>query len=183
MTTTQTNSSTIGSPTTTLLFIDSRLQIDHRNALPGTEIIAIDPDVNGIDLISATLAQYSSLQSIQLLGHGDEGRLSLGNVELNSQTLVEYAEPIQAWKASLTDDADILLFNCNVAAGELGQTFIQRLHELTDADIAASTDLTGQATAGGDWELEYQTGAIEAQPALSLETLATYDGVLIDVST
>ncbi|MBO9999817.1 MAG: DUF4347 domain-containing protein [Cyanobacteria bacterium SID2] len=167
----------------TLLFVDSRLNIDTTQIASGTEVVSIDPETNGIDLISETLAQYRQLNSIQLLGHGDEGRLSLGNVELNAETLTEYENQVRGWKSSLAEDADILMFNCNVAAGELGKTFVQQIRELTDADIAASTDLTGNAAAGGDWELEYQTGKIEAEPALQLETLAAYDGVLIDVNS
>ena len=39
--------------------------------------------------------------------------------------------------------------------------FLDRLSELTGADIAASANLTGNATLGGDWELEVQTGRID----------------------
>jgi Domain of unknown function (DUF4347) len=49
---------------------------------------------------------------------------------------------------------------------------------LTGANIAASTNLTGSAAKGGDWELEYTTGDISASLAFKPETLATYDRVL-----
>src|SRR4028119_2159448 len=38
--------------------------------------------------------------------------------------------------------------------------FLDRLSELTGADIAASANPTGNAALGGDWELEVQTGQI-----------------------
>ncbi|MEG5213399.1 FG-GAP-like repeat-containing protein, partial [Microcoleus sp. ARI1-A5] len=56
--------------------------------------------------------------------------------------------------------------------------FLQRLSELTGADIAASANLTGNAALGGDWELEVHTGLIETPIPFNANTLKTYRGVL-----
>ncbi|MEG4329447.1 DUF4347 domain-containing protein, partial [Microcoleus sp. herbarium5] len=56
--------------------------------------------------------------------------------------------------------------------------FLQRLSELTGADIAASANGTGNAALGGDWELEVQTGLIETPIPFNANTLKTYKGVL-----
>ena len=56
--------------------------------------------------------------------------------------------------------------------------FLDRLSELTGADIAASAKLTGNAALGGDWELEVQIGRIETPIAFNANTLKTYKGVL-----
>src|SRR4028118_502952 len=56
--------------------------------------------------------------------------------------------------------------------------FLDRLSELTGADIAASANLTGNAALGGDWELEVQTGRIETPIPFNANTLKTYRGVL-----
>jgi len=56
--------------------------------------------------------------------------------------------------------------------------FLQRLSELTGADIAASANLTGNTALGGDWELEVQTGLIETPIPFKANTLKTYKGVL-----
>src|SRR4028118_677528 len=56
--------------------------------------------------------------------------------------------------------------------------FLDRLSELTGADIAASASLTGNAALGGDWELEVQIGLIETPIAFNANTLKTYKGVL-----
>ncbi|MEG4634801.1 DUF4347 domain-containing protein, partial [Microcoleus sp. AR_TQ3_B6] len=56
--------------------------------------------------------------------------------------------------------------------------FLDRLSELTGADIAASANPTGNAARGGDWELEVQTGAIETPIPFNANTLKTYSGVL-----
>jgi hypothetical protein len=65
-----------------------------------------------------------------------------------------------------------------VAAGEQGTAFVQQLSRLTGADVAASNDLTGSATLGGDWELEVGTGAIKAPLAFQPQTIKAYDAVL-----
>ncbi|MEG5042868.1 MULTISPECIES: DUF4347 domain-containing protein [unclassified Microcoleus] len=52
--------------------------------------------------------------------------------------------------------------------------FLERLSELTGANIAASANLTGNAALGGDWELEVQIGSIEATPIKAL----AYSGIL-----
>src|SRR4028118_424178 len=46
--------------------------------------------------------------------------------------------------------------------------FLDRLSELTGANIAASANPTGNATLGGDWELEVKIGRIEATPIQAL---------------
>ncbi|MGC8712879.1 MAG: N,N-dimethylformamidase beta subunit family domain-containing protein, partial [Leptodesmis sp.] len=87
------------------------------------------------------------------------------------------------WGASLTEDADILLYGCNIAYGDLGQGFVQNLSILTGADIAASTDLTGDAPDGGNWTLEYNTGSIEATNPFTSAFLNSYRGVLASLFT
>ncbi|MEG4407505.1 DUF4347 domain-containing protein, partial [Microcoleus sp. MON2_D5] len=56
--------------------------------------------------------------------------------------------------------------------------FLERLSELTGADIAASANLKGNAALGGDWELEVQTGLIETPIPFNANTLKTYSSVL-----
>src|SRR4028119_594578 len=56
--------------------------------------------------------------------------------------------------------------------------FLDRLSELTGADIAASANGTGNAALRGDWELEVQTGRIETPIPLNANTLKTYKSVL-----
>jgi Domain of unknown function (DUF4347)/FG-GAP-like repeat len=59
-----------------------------------------------------------------------------------------------------------------------GFTFIQRIAQLTNTNVAASKNLTGSAAKGGDWKLETTTGKIAATLAFRPEVLATYSYVL-----
>jgi len=45
---------------------------------------------------------------------------------------------------------DILLYGCNVGAGAEGLAFVESVARLSQADVAASDDVTGSAALGGD---------------------------------
>jgi Domain of unknown function (DUF4347) len=64
---------------------------------------------------------------------------------------------------SLTEDGDILIYACDFAATENGQTTMQLLAQYTAADVSASMDTTGDPSLSGDWDLEVTIGDIEAQ--------------------
>ncbi|OYD89443.1 hypothetical protein CDG77_18920 [Nostoc sp. 'Peltigera membranacea cyanobiont' 213] len=60
-------------------------------------------------------------------------------------TLQCYTQELQTWSSHLCVSPSLLLSGCNVAAGDAGEEFIQKLHKLTTASIAASGNLTGNA--------------------------------------
>ena len=66
---------------------------------------------------------------------------------------------------SLSENGDILIYACEFASDDDGRATLSLLSSITGADFAASDDITGMS---GDWELEVNTGAIEAQ-ALAVE--------------
>jgi Ca2+-binding RTX toxin-like protein len=59
-----------------------------------------------------------------------------------------------------------------------GFSFIQRIAQLTNTNVAASKNLTGNAAKGGDWELEVRTGKIKTPLVFEAEVLAGYEYVL-----
>ncbi|QEF97024.1 hypothetical protein Mal15_10540 [Stieleria maiorica] len=133
------------------------------------EVILLDGHSDGIDQISRALAQYDDVDAIHLVTHGTAGRLKLGNTWLSLDNLNEHADAIALWGDSLGDGADLLIYGCDLAADEDGRTLSTSLASLTGADVAASDDNTGYAIFGGDWDLEYSTGAIETSLAFSLD--------------
>ena len=88
------------------------------------------------------------------------GQIAFGDAILNSETLNEYKQTLKDIGASLSADGDILFYGCNIAADESGEILIKQIAEITDADVAASDDVTGK---GGDWDLEKHTGIIETK--------------------
>ena len=135
---------------------------DHPNA----DVVLLDANKDALDQIAAVLSGRNNISTIHILSHGTSGELQIGNGVLNLQNLTSgtHAADLAIIKNALTENGDILIYGCNVAAGDVGQAFIDALAAATSADIAASTDTTGAAEAfGGNWNLEAQTAAIEAK--------------------
>ncbi|NEO24797.1 MULTISPECIES: DUF4347 domain-containing protein [unclassified Moorena] len=87
-----------------------------------------------------------------------------------------YLPQLKTW--STNDSATpILLYGCNVAAGDAGTEFLERLHQITGTEIAASGNRTGNAALGGDWNLECCTGQIAVDSAFLPELMEVYQGV------
>ena len=163
-----------------ILVVDSSID-NYQSLISGidhAEIILLEPSKNGIEQITEALTIYSEVDSIQIISHGQVGSLQLGSTNLNADNLDSYAEDFAAWSESLTVNGDIILYGCSVGTGSIGLEFINELSQLTNADIAASNDLTGNSQLGGDWDLEVITGDIEADLAIDLDTRNIYDSVL-----
>ncbi|MGK7912708.1 MAG: Ig-like domain-containing protein, partial [Synechococcus sp.] len=97
---------------------------------------------------------------------------------ISAAALNQYSDELQQWQTALSENADILFYGCNVAAGQKGATFLNQIGELTGADIAASTDLTGSSKLGGDWQLEYASGEIETSSPFADAIRQNYGYVL-----
>lgn len=164
----------------TLAIVDPAIaQLDTILAgLTADRIIVLDPTQDSLSQITTALGEAGSVQSIQIFSHGSSAGLYLGQTLLSSDTLGSHATTLAQWQGYLTPGADILLYGCNVAETSAGQALLGQLGQLTGADIAASSDLTGNAALGGDWELEFSTGSIESAIALNASTQANYTGLL-----
>ncbi|HEY9696204.1 MAG TPA: DUF4347 domain-containing protein [Trichocoleus sp.] len=142
------------------------------------EIVVLEPEQDGIEQITQALADRRSVQSLHILSHGAPGTLQLGSTQLSNASLDRYRHQLQQWVHGLTERAEVLLYGCEVAAGELGRQFVQQLSRLTQTSIAASTHLVGNADKGGRWVLDYQTAEIQSSLAFSTAAMAAYEGVL-----
>ncbi|MDD1440431.1 DUF4347 domain-containing protein, partial [Dolichospermum sp. ST_sed3] len=163
---------------TTVVFIDSSVsdyQTLQTGVIEGVETVILSPNQDGIEQISQILQQHPQITTIHILSHGAPGCLYLGNSQLNLTNIHNYTQQLQQWQRH-----NILLYGCNVAAGDAGEEFIRKLHEITNATISASATKTGNAALGGNWELEVN---IPDNHGTSLvfhaETLNTYQGVFV----
>jgi hypothetical protein len=162
-----------------LLFIDSTLadyQTLNSAVVAGTEVHILQAEQDAIAQITQVLSGQSNISSLHIVSHGNVGGLQFGANDLTLNNLSSYASQLQSWAGALTEDADILFYGCNVAAGDMGESFIQLIGELTQADVAASIDLTGH---DGNWELEFQSGSIETTLPFKVESLAAYQNNLL----
>ena len=174
-----------------IAFIDTQVE-DYQSLIagvtPGTEVVVLDGNKDAIDQITEILGDRSNIESIHIVSHGSPGSLQLGDGNLSLDDIECDRNSLQQWFSPRTDSIPnnrphILLYGCNVAAGETGKAFIKRLSELTGASVAASQNLTGSAAKGGDWFLEVISGKIATPLAFRREVLAAYNHVLSSFST
>src|SRR5262245_51661428 len=142
------------------------------------EFVLIDAERDGIAKITETLGQKRELDAIHVISHARDGAVQLGSTQLDFETLLKRAGQIKSWGNALSEDGDILLYGCDLAASQEGKSLLEALSRLTGADVAASEDKTGAASQGGDWNLEFRTGAIEAPVLVSLPEQARWGHLL-----
>jgi uncharacterized protein (DUF2141 family) len=164
-----------------IVFVDSAVEDWQSLAVgvkAGTEVILVARARDGIEQIAEALQSRKGIETVHIISHGESGSLQLGQTSLNSENLETYRDCLKRWFSSsvnsLQNRWEILLYGCNVAAGEKGEAFVQKLSKLTKANIAASADITGSAQKGGNWVLEYATGAIKTGLAIEPEVMANY---------
>ena len=145
---------------------------------PGREVLILKGDQDGIVQISAALATRQDLNAIHVVTHGSDRLIKLGDTWLTSDSITSVAEQIHSWSASLAAGADLLFYSCDLARGDAGRSLLTTIHELTGADVAASTNDTGHGHYGADWTLEYQLGAIDSTALLSQSVQEDWTGLL-----
>ncbi len=147
-----------------LVLVDHTLpDVDQlRDALQQSDtlVVMLTKEVDGIDDITEILSHFEDLEALHIVSHGSAGSVVLGNTVLDSASLKGSASDVARWGDSLSADADILFYGCDLAADDAGVELIESISQLTGRDVAASDDLTGHAALGGDYDLEYATGAI-----------------------
>ncbi|WP_079437358.1 DUF4347 domain-containing protein [Zoogloea sp. LCSB751] len=130
----------------------------------GAELVLLDPNQDGLTQILNALDGHSGVDALHILTHGSAGNINLGNTSLNSGTLPSASASLEALAQHLSADADILFYGCDVAANDEGKALVSLIADLTGADVAASTDLTGASSLGGDWQFEFAVGNVQALP-------------------
>ncbi|HZY32172.1 MAG TPA: DUF4347 domain-containing protein, partial [Rhodanobacter sp.] len=172
-------------PSHDVLFIDARV-VDAGSLLThvaaGTDVVYLQQGRDGLQQMRDYLTQHPGADSVQILAHGNDGDLWLGNTYLSADNISDHAAELAQIGSSLKAGGDILIYACDTAAGDRGMAFVSSLAELTQRDIAASNDRTG---AGSDWDLEIRTGQIDAAPVLAAGDQAgyAYDLAQITVTT
>ncbi|MBK4719672.1 DUF4347 domain-containing protein, partial [Azospirillum sp. YIM DDC1] len=163
-----------------VVFVDTSVS-DYQTLLkdiaPDAKVILLDSQQEALGQMAKALSGMSGLDSVQVVSHGNEGHLYIAGRAYWADGLANRAQDLQAIGAALKPGGDILFYACNVGAGQAGQEFVQTIHRLTGADVAVSSDETGNA-AGQNWTLEVQSGAIEAAVPFARASMETFSGRL-----
>ncbi|MBD2039834.1 DUF4347 domain-containing protein [Microcoleus sp. FACHB-672] len=171
-----------------LVIIDSAVEnwdTLRAGVVPGTEVVVLAPDQDGIAQISEVLRQYrGQVTTVHIVSHGTPGCLYLGNAQLSLHTLSYYTEELQQWFVPTASVSPrLFIYGCQVAAGDAGIEFLSKLQALTGANIAASANLTGTPALGGDWNLELTLGESSFTSAFTPELMENYAFILADIAS
>ncbi|ASJ75285.1 DUF4347 domain-containing protein [Granulosicoccus antarcticus] len=152
-----------------------------RDADPATtQVYLIDSATDGVGQITTALNAHRDLDAVHIISHGAAGQVQLGSSTLSSSNVDSYDDQLNDWGAALAESGDILIYGCDLANDAEGQALVDVISTLTGADVAASVDQTGNAEQGGNWELEYQMGAVETAAFASSGPQA-WSGVLATI--
>ena len=141
---------------------------------PSAQVFYLNADSDGVRQITDILSGIPNVGELHIFSHGSTGSVTLGATTLDASVVESYASQFVEWDLALAEGADILLYGCNVAADDGGRAFIDLFADLTNADVAASDDLTASTALGGDWQLEVATGAIAASSPLDAASAEAY---------
>ncbi|WP_225181538.1 putative Ig domain-containing protein [Pectobacterium aroidearum] len=162
------------------VFIDTALT-DYQtlvNSVPaGVDVFLLDSSKDGLTQMAVWAETHTGYDAIHILSHGNEGQVRLGNLTLDSATAEARSADLAKLGTALTQDGDLLLYGCDIAQ-DTGKSFVSLLSQLTQADIAASDDLTGAIAKGGNWQLETTVGSIETNNAALGEITSNYNNLL-----
>jgi len=149
---------------------------------PGIELVLIDASRDGLTQLLEALDGQTGIDAIHVLNHGADGKIRLGGLTLDTATASQRAADLAKLGESLSAEGDLLLYGCDVSSTDAGKAFIAELARATGADVAASEDLTGAASKGGDWTLESTAGAVSASSPFSEELMTSYASLLPSVA-
>ncbi|MCH9673643.1 MAG: DUF4347 domain-containing protein, partial [Gammaproteobacteria bacterium] len=129
---------------------------------PDAEVVLLEAGNDGVQQIADVLSQHQDLNAIHIISHGSAGELHLGNATLSADSISGlHRDALATIGNAFSENGDILIYGCNFGEGPLGERTVAQLADATQADVAASDDLTGNAALGGDWTLEYEVGHID----------------------
>ncbi|MGI9513251.1 MAG: DUF4347 domain-containing protein [Anderseniella sp.] len=140
------------------------------------EIHVVEPGVDGIAFMASVLEGRSGIDAVHVVSHGDEGEFRLGASFVDQSNIEgQYADELASIGDALAENADLLIYGCDFGTDAAA---VAALADATGADVAASDDLTGHADRGADWDLEVQTGAIEAGIPITAQLQQEWTGIL-----
>ncbi|MBQ3059997.1 MAG: DUF4347 domain-containing protein [Desulfovibrio sp.] len=122
-----------------------------------SKVFVLENSSNAFEQMDAALETLGGVQvdALHIYAHGAAGNVTLGGMKVDEAALDQCAVILDRIGDHLKRDGDILLYSCNTAQDK---AFVERLAALTRADVAASTDITGNAS---NWQLEYNAGKVE----------------------
>lgn len=151
----------------------------YRGLKPSVMAVEIDPTRPGLPQLADALRGYRGLAAIHVVSHAHAGVLQLGNSRITAENVRQELSALRTLRHAVRPGGDLLFYGCDLAAGEAGGALLDIIQQQTGLDVAASSNPTGNAAQGGDWDLEIRRGSIETTLAFSDKALADFSEVLV----
>ncbi|BAJ00515.1 Ig-like domain-containing protein [Shewanella violacea] len=143
-----------------------------------TQIVFLRPELEPLQQILIAIKDKPNLSQLSIISHASNGAIFLAGKWIDKDYINQHKAMMSEIGSSLKKGADLKLYGCNLAAGLSGKRFVNRVAELTQLDVAASTDTTGGAKQGHNWELEYKVGSINSRSLFSEALPTSYSSTL-----
>ncbi|MEM1425238.1 MAG: DUF4347 domain-containing protein, partial [Cyanobacteria bacterium P01_H01_bin.130] len=146
---------------------------------PSAQVLAVSPEENAVARIAQVLDAHPAgigrgIDRLEIVSHGQPGALLLGRDRLDAAQLTQYRDALKTWGRSLGQAGEIILHGCQVGAGAIGQAFVEQLHRLTGAGVAANQDITGGDRTEGNWVFDVLVGGAIGRSGLSRSARKSY---------
>ena len=131
-----------------IVFINSRLRNCNtivQKVIPQARAFILGWSLDGVTEITRIL-KPTHCREVYIITDGFPGCLYLGSSELSINTLIQYASELEGWfkyedSNAYLNSPQLFLYNCNVAAGDVGEEFISKLNQITTAEVSASANI------------------------------------------
>ncbi|MCT8861369.1 DUF4347 domain-containing protein, partial [Shewanella xiamenensis] len=159
------------------------------DAVRAGDILVLRQDAPPLQQIIDKLKAMGQIKVLNIISHGNDGEIYLTDEKVSLANLQSHQQELKELGSLLAADGQMLLFGCDLAKSEMGKAFVEKLADLTGADVAGSVNVTGSGLSASniesDWELEFFTGESSPSVAQTFNTkrLLAYTNVLQTVYT
>ncbi|MGN6320760.1 MAG: DUF4347 domain-containing protein [Dyella sp.] len=164
-----------------VVFIDSSVANYQQliSGLPqGTAYVVLNSSSDGLAQMAQYLQHHPGVESIHLVSHGENGAIQVGSTWLTPGDFSAYKGELAQIGAAMKPGGDFLIYGCDVAENADGKALVQQIASASHLNVAASIDATGTAALGGNWTLEYDTGAVHTAVIFSPAAERQYGALL-----
>lgn len=149
---------------------------------PGLEVLYLTPHGDAFGQIARHLEGRRDVATLHILSHGEPGILLLAGEAIDRAAVAAQHGALATIAEALASNAAVLLYGCSVAAGPVGQRFVDDLEAVLGVTVAASLGPVGSSALGGGWSLHARQG-LAHDLAFTPEAQAAYAAVLVGVPT
>lgn len=139
---------------------------------PGIERVWLPRTGDGLAAMAQAMAGRRSVGAIHILSHGHPGALKLCGATVDRAQLTARRYDLQHIRASLDTGAEVLIYGCSVAKGDVGAAFLAALARELGCPVRGCDRPVGGSALGGAWPqtfavpLAFGPEARDAYPAL-----------------